>query len=211
MTLMETVVRSRILAVLTVDNADRAVPLARALLEGGISAMELTLRTPQALDSLGRIVREVPEMIAGAGTVITPDQARAVADLGAAFAVAPGANRRVLQAAQDAGLWFAPGIATASDIETALEFDCRLLKFFPAETSGGLKHLRNMAAPYKHLGIRFVPLGGINEGNAAAYLADPLIAAVGGSWIAPPDDIREERWDAITARARSAMLIAAAT
>jgi 2-dehydro-3-deoxyphosphogluconate aldolase/(4S)-4-hydroxy-2-oxoglutarate aldolase len=196
--------KAKIIAVLTIDNADHAVPLARTLLDGGVGAMELTLRTPQAMECLIRIVNEVPEMLAGVGTVIRSDQAFEAKKNGAAFAVSPGTNRRVLEAAREAGLFFAPGIVTPSDIEAALEYDCRLMKFFPAETSGGLPHLRSMAVPYSHLGVKFIPLGGINETNLKTWLADPLIAAVGGSWIAKPEEIRQADWETIRRRAQVA-------
>lgn len=196
---------SRIVAVLVIDSAADAIPLARALLAGGIAAMELTLRTPAALESLRRIRAEVPEMLAGAGTVLNPDQARQVFEAGAAFAVAPGLNPRVVAAARELGLPFAPGIATPSDIEGALELGCNWLKFFPASTLGGLKHLKNMAAPYLHLGVQFIPLGGITVDNMGEYLADPLIPAVGGSWLAPRDTIKAGNFTAITALAQAAV------
>jgi 2-dehydro-3-deoxyphosphogluconate aldolase/(4S)-4-hydroxy-2-oxoglutarate aldolase len=204
MTVEEKISKAKIIAVLTIDNAEKAVPLARTLLAGGIHAMELTLRTPQAMECLIRIVNEVPDMLAGVGTVIRPDQVLKAKTNGAAFAVSPGTNRNILKAAQDAGLFFAPGIATPSDIEAALEYDCRLMKYFPAETSGGLPHLRSMAAPYSYLGVKFIPLGGINEGNMKSYLADPLIAAIGGSWIAGREEISNGNWEPILARARTA-------
>ena len=166
--------------------------------------MELTLRTEAALGALRRIRAAVPEMLAGVGTVLTPAQADDAKYAGAEFAVSPGMNPRVVKAADDAGLPFAPGILTPSDIEQALECGCRMLKFFPAESSGGLAYLKAMAAPYLHLGVSFIPLGGVNEKNMASYLADPLIDAVGGSWLAPRDAIREGRWDEITALAKAA-------
>ena len=129
----------RLAAVVMIGESSQAVPLARALLAGGISAMELTLRTDAALEGLKRIVAEVPEMMVGAGTILTDAQVGEVMKAGAAFGVAPGTNARILEASREAGLPFAPGIATPSDIETALEFGCRLLKFFPAEAMGGLE------------------------------------------------------------------------
>lgn len=195
---------SGIVAVLVIDRAEDAAPLARALLAGGVDVMELTLRTPAALDALRCVKAEVAEMLVGAGTVLTPKQVREVKAAGADFAVSPGTNPRILAAAGEAGIPFAPGVATPSDIEQALEADCRMLKFFPAESMGGLSHLKAMAAPYLHLGVSFMPLGGLNEKNMGMYLADPLVAAVGGSWLAPRDAVREGRWDEITALARAA-------
>ncbi len=196
-----------IVAVLVVDRVEDAVPLAQALLKGGIDVMELTLRTPAALDALRTIRRDVPEMVAGVGTILTTDQVARVVEADAAFGVAPGLNPRILMAAREAGLSFAPGIVTPSDIEAALEFDCKLLKFFPAEPSGGLSFLKAMAAPYAHLGLKFVPLGGLNALNMASYLADPNIAALGGSWLAPRNLIKEGAWDRITALAVEARQI----
>ncbi len=193
-----------VIAVLVIDDAKQAVPLAKALLTGGVSVMELTLRTDAALDALKAIRAEVPEMLAGIGTILTPAQVTQVVQAGAAFGVAPGCNRRVLEAAQAEGLSFAPGICTPSDIETALEYGCRLLKFFPAETCGGLKHLESMAAPYQHLKLRYVPLGGLTVKNMTDYLASPLVSAVGGSWIAKRDTIKAGDWSAITKMAGEA-------
>jgi len=198
---------SGIVAVLIIDQVEDAVPLARALLDGGISSMELTLRTPAAMDALKAVLREVPEMLAGVGTVLTPAQVTEVKEAGAAFAVSPGTNPRVLAAAREAGLSFAPGIATPTDIETALEFGCRLLKFFPAESSGGLRFLQSAAAPYAHFDLRYIPLGGINAQNLASYAGDPLVAAVGGSWLAPKEKIAARDWQGITAVAAEAVEI----
>lgn len=202
--LLERITSSGVLAVLVIDDADDAVPLANALLAGGISAMELTLRTPAALDALRFIGSNVPDMLTGIGTVLTVEQVADAHEAGAAFAVAPGTNPRVIEAAQQRGLPFAPGIVTPSDIEQAIQLGCRELKFFPAETSGGLKHLKSMAAPYAHLGVRFVPLGGVNAENMTTYLADPFVMAVGGSWLATRDLIRDHQWDVITQNARQA-------
>ena len=196
-----------VLAVLVVDNAADAVPLAEALLAGGVSAMELTLRTAAALDALKAIRRAVPEMLVGIGTLLIPEQVRQVASEGAAFGVSPGFNRRVVEAAIESGLPFAPGIATPSDIEAALELGCRRLKFFPAEALGGLNYLRAMSPPYQHLGVKYLPLGGVGPKNLAEYISDPLIAAVGGSWLAPRDVIGAKDWQKIELSAREARSI----
>jgi 2-dehydro-3-deoxyphosphogluconate aldolase/(4S)-4-hydroxy-2-oxoglutarate aldolase len=194
-----------VVAVLVIDRAEDGVPVAEALIEGGVTAMELTLRTPAAMEALQRITAAVPQMLAGIGTILTPAQARDVAAAGAAFGVAPGVNPRVIEAALAAGLPFAPGICTPSDIERALEFDLRRLKFFPAEPSGGLKFLRSIAAPYAHLGVRYLPLGGLTLDNMAAYLGDPLVGGIGGSWLAPRDVIRDRQWHLIRDAARAAI------
>jgi 2-dehydro-3-deoxyphosphogluconate aldolase / (4S)-4-hydroxy-2-oxoglutarate aldolase len=201
--------RSGVVAVLVIDRAEDGPPVARALLEGGIAAMELTLRTPAAIDALKLIRAEVPDMLAGIGTIITTDQLESAISAGAAFGVAPGTNPRVLAAAKEMDFSFAPGILTPSDIETALEFGCKLLKFFPAEISGGLAYLKNISAPYAHLGLRYIPLGGLNSLNMASYLSDPLVAALGGSWIAPREVINRQDWAAIMGSAAQAAQLAA--
>ena len=205
MNIREVIEQKKIIAVLTIDDANDAIPVAKALSAGGVSAIELTLRTPAALESIRRIRAEVPEMLVAAGTVLKPEQVDEVVKAGAHFAVSPGINPRVVKAAKDAGLFFGPGIMTPSEIEQALEFDCTLLKFFPAGTTGGLKHLNAMAAPYKHLGVKFIPLGGITCANVREILSDKLIAAVGCSWLAKPDVIKAKQFDNITALAREAM------
>jgi len=194
-----------VVAVLMIDRVDDAVPVAEALLRGGVDAMELTLRTDAALPALELITGSVPEMLAGIGTIIKKEQVNQAKDSGAAFGVSPGTNIDIIKAAQDAGLPFAPGIMTPSDIERALPFGCEILKFFPAGSSGGIKHLKNIAAPYAHLGLKYVPLGGINQGNMKDYLKEDIIAAVGGSWIASRDLIDSGQWDQITSNASSAV------
>ena len=206
--LAESLSQTRVVAVIVIEKAKDAVPMANALIEGGVDAIELTLRTPVAIEAMKEIVKEVPEMSVGIGTVIEVEQVRRVHDEGAAFAVAPGINRKIIEEAIGLGLSFAPGVATPSDIETALEYGCRLLKFFPAEPIGGLPYIRSVAAPYAHLGIRYIPLGGINTTNLKEYLDDPLIAAIGGSWIAPKDLINQRDWNTITANSREAREIA---
>ncbi|PKQ61063.1 keto-deoxy-phosphogluconate aldolase [Labilibaculum filiforme] len=191
-----------IIAVLVIDELKHAVPVAQALLKGGVDAIELTLRTPVAMDAARLIKKEVPEINLGFGTVLTVDQVKAVADLGADFAVSPGCNPKVIAAAYKQGLSFAPGIMTPSDIEVAVEQGCRVLKYFPAETSGGMEHLTNMVAPYQYLGLTFIPLGGCNINNAPSYLESSLITAIGGSWVAKRPLIQAEDWDTITNNAR---------
>lgn len=186
-----------VIAVLIIDELKHAVPVAKALLEGGINAIELTLRTPVALDAAMAIKKEVPEMILGFGTVLTTEQVKAVVGIGADFAVAPGCNPRVIAEAYKNGLSFAPGIMTPSDIEIAVEQGCRILKYFPAETSGGMVNLKDMVAPYQYLGLKFIPLGGCNLGNARNYLESDLITAIGGSWIANRQLIQTENWETI--------------
>lgn len=194
--------RRGVIAVLMIDELEAAVPVAQALLRGGVDAMELTLRTPVALQALQRIRAEVPEMVAGVGTILNGAQVQAAQAAGAAFGVSPGLNPRTVAEARRLGLPFAPGVCTPTDVELALEGGSSLLKFFPCEPCGGLPYLRSIAAPFAHLGVQFVPLGGVDAGNAEVYLREPLIAAIGGSWLAPRDLIRRQDWAAIEANAR---------
>ncbi|HBJ85238.1 MAG TPA: keto-deoxy-phosphogluconate aldolase [Verrucomicrobiales bacterium] len=193
-----------VIAVLMIDRADDAVPLARALLAGGVDCIELTLRTDAALESLRRIRAEVPEMVVGVGTILTPKQVNDAKEAGASFGVAPGMNPRVVAEAKRIGLPFAPGVCTPTDIELALEAGCKVLKFFPSEPSGGLIYLRSIVAPFAHLGVQFIPLGGVSAANAANYLKEPSVLALGGSWLAPKDLIIRSGWQAITTLAREA-------
>jgi 2-dehydro-3-deoxyphosphogluconate aldolase/(4S)-4-hydroxy-2-oxoglutarate aldolase len=200
--IIKTIDNAGVIAVLVIDEVKHAVPLAKALLAGGVDTIELTLRTPVAMDAARAIKNEVPEINLGFGTVLTVQQVKAVAELGADFAVSPGCNPKVIEAAREQGLSFAPGIMTPSDIEMAIEQGCRVLKYFPAESSGGIKHLANMVAPYQYLGLKFIPLGGLSMTNAASYLESSLITAIGGSWIARRPLIQAENWEAITQNAK---------
>ena len=191
-----------IIAVLIIDEVKHAVPVAKALLAGGVDAIELTLRTPAAIESAKAIKKEVPEISLGFGTVLTVDQVKAVVDVGADFAVSPGCNPKIIREAQKHGLSFAPGIMTPTDIEIAVEQGCRILKFFPAETSGGMKHLESMSAPYNYLGLKFIPLGGCKMNNAPSYLQSELITAIGGTWVAKRALIQSEDWGTITNNAK---------
>ncbi len=199
--------KARLAAVLTIKHPDDAIPVARALLDGGVSVIELAFRTLQAAEAMRRIRENVPEITIGAGTILNPQQVKDAAAVGAAFGVAPGCNPRTIRAAEDYGLPFAPGVATPTDIEIAVENHCNVLKFFPAETSGGLAHLHNLATPFAHLGLRYLPLGGINAGNLATYLQSPLVVCVGGSWLAKPEIIQRRDWETIRRNAAAAMSI----
>jgi len=200
--IIQKIEQSGVIAVLVIDELKHAVPLAKSLLAGGVDSIELTLRTPVALEAARLIKNEVPEMSLGLGTVLTTKQVKAAAELGVDFAVAPGCNPNVIEAAHEYGLSFAPGIVTPSDIEIAIERGCRILKYFPAEISGGMNYLANIAGPYKYLGLKFIPLGGLNINNAGSYLNSPMIIAIGGSWIAKRPMIQAEAWDEITKNAR---------
>lgn len=200
--------KSAVIAVLVVDAAEDGPLLARALLRGGVDSMELTLRTPAAFGALELIVAQVPGMLAGVGTILSGEQVRQAKDKSAAFGVSPGLNPKVVRAARKAGLPFAPGIATPSDIEGAWELGCPVMKFFPAEPSGGLSYLKSINAPYAHLGISYIPLGGLNAANFVSYLECPEVLAVGGSWIATRELVRARDWDAISRNAEAAVALA---
>ena len=191
-----------IIAVLIIDEVKNTIPLAKALIEGGVAVIELTLRTPGALDAAKIIKKEFPEVTLGFGTVLTVDQVKAVVDVGADFAVSPGCNPKIIVEAYKQGLSFAPGVMTPSDIEIAIQEGCRILKFFPAETSGGLKHLESMSAPYNYLDLKFIHLGGCNINNAADYLRSDLIIAIGGSWVAKRNLIQSKDWNSIKSNAK---------
>jgi 2-dehydro-3-deoxyphosphogluconate aldolase/(4S)-4-hydroxy-2-oxoglutarate aldolase len=204
---VDRIAKSGIIAVLVIDDVRDAVPVAQTLLDNGIGGMELTLRTDAAIESLRAIRAAVPEMFAGVGTILTKAQVKLAKDNGAAFGVAPGYNREVVAAAIAAGLPFAPGIATPSEIEGALSQGCRLLKYFHAEGMGGVEYLKGINAPYKHLGLKYIPLGGVSLANLRQYLAFKDIIAIGGSWIAPQELIKAKDWAAIARNAREASAI----
>jgi 2-dehydro-3-deoxyphosphogluconate aldolase/(4S)-4-hydroxy-2-oxoglutarate aldolase len=194
-----------VVPVVAIDSVEAALPLADALLEGGLPVVEITFRTPAAAAAIERICRARPEMLVGAGTVVTADNLRAAVDCGARFGVAPGLNREIVAAAQRAGMLFIPGICTPSEIEQGLALGCPLLKFFPGEACGGAEMLKAMMAPYAHFGLRYMPSGGVKLANFAAYLAIENVDAVGGTWIATKQDLAEGNWGVIRDRCREAV------
>lgn len=201
----ERLTRRPLVPVIVIDHEEDAEPLAEALLAGGLDLIEVTFRTAAAPAALRRILRRFPEMLVGAGTVVTPEQVERCLDLGVSFGVAPGFNPETVRRFQEAGVPFMPGVASPTEIEAAYARGCRLLKFFPAEAAGGTKLLRAMAGPYDSLGIRFCPTGGISLDNMNEYLALPQVFAVGGSWLASSRQIAEKRWDVITRQTREAL------
>ena len=192
----------RVVPVMTIDRLADAVPLARALVAGGIRLLEVTLRTPVGLAAAAAIMAEVPGAVVGIGTVLTPaDLDRAVA-IGARFALSPGATPALLDAAAEAPIPFLPGVATASDLMAAMACGFGTVKFFPAAAGGGIPALRALAGPFP--AARFCPTGGISAANAAEWLALPNVAAVGGSWLTPARDVASGAWEAIETLARAA-------
>lgn len=194
-----------VVPVIAIENADHALPLADALLEGGLAVAEITFRTAAAAHVIEKLADRRPELLVGAGTVLSVEQASRALSAGAAFALAPGFDPVVVDAATRAGLPFAPGIMTPSDISLAVSHGCRLMKFFPASPAGGPSMLKNIAAPFAHLGLRFVPTGGVSPKTMGDWLEMPEIAAVGGTWIARTSDIADGHWAEISARARAAI------
>lgn len=196
--------KAGVVPVVVLDKAEDAVPLGRVLLDNGIDVIEVTCRTPAAMDAITALARELPNLLVGAGTVLTTEAVARVADAGAKFMVAPGCNDDVVRAGLKAGLAVTPGVMTPSEIERAYGLGCTLLKFFPAGAAGGVPMLKALTGPYGHLGLRFIPTGGVNADNLADYLALPCVAAVGGSWIVKRDLIADHNWDEIARRVQAA-------
>lgn len=194
--------RAPVMPVVTIRDAAKAAPLARALAAGGLAAIEITLRTPQALEAIARVAREVPESLPGAGTVLTAADLAAAAAAGAAFAVSPGATPALLAAAKAGSLPFLPGVASASELMAAREAGFTAFKLFPAAQSGGVGFLKALGGPFAT--AVFCPTGGIDLAGAPAYLALSNVACVGGSWVAPEALIEAGDFVAIEGLAREA-------
>jgi 2-dehydro-3-deoxyphosphogluconate aldolase/(4S)-4-hydroxy-2-oxoglutarate aldolase len=192
-----------VIPVLTIERLEDAVPLAKALVAGGVRVLEVTLRTPVAVDAAKAIMASVPEAVVGIGTILNADDLARAEALGASFGISPGVTPDLLKAAAASSLPLAPGIATASELMLALAHGFSLVKFFPAESSGGIKGLRALAGPFPD--VRFCPTGGIGEANAASWLAEPNVVAVGGSWLCPAADMRAGNWAGITAMCERTM------
>lgn len=193
---------SPVMPVVVIDDAGHAEPLARVLLASGIKTIEVTLRTPAALDAIRAIAKSAPEMIVGAGTVLTADDLSAAIDAGARYALSPGGTSKLLKAARKASIPFIPGVATSSEIMRGRELGYRCFKFFPAEQLGGVAALKAQAGPLPD--IRFCPTGSITLEKAPAYLALDNVLCVGGSWIAPAEKIKAQDWASIENAAKQA-------
>ncbi|MEV7070684.1 bifunctional 4-hydroxy-2-oxoglutarate aldolase/2-dehydro-3-deoxy-phosphogluconate aldolase [Streptomyces sp. NPDC091972] len=191
-----------VVPVVVVQDASDAVPLARALVAGGLPAIEVTLRTPVALDAIRAIAGEVPDAVVGAGTVLTPEQVRDAVAAGSRFLVSPGWTDVLLEAMRGAGVPFLPGVSTASEVVALLERGVTEMKFFPAEAAGGTAYLRSLAGPLPQ--ARFCPTGGIGPGNAPEYLSLPNVGCVGGTWMLPADAITARDWARVERLAREA-------
>ncbi|MBD9454996.1 bifunctional 4-hydroxy-2-oxoglutarate aldolase/2-dehydro-3-deoxy-phosphogluconate aldolase [Rhizobium sp. RHZ02] len=198
--------RARILPVVVIEQAADAVPLAKALLAGGLGVAEITFRTAAASEALSRIRDEVPNMLLGAGTVLTQSHLLAARDAGAQFIVTPGFNPAIVEASQSAGLPIVPGVNNPTGVEQAMSLGLKTVKFFPAEPSGGVPFIKALSGPYPE--IRFVPTGGIGPGNLANYLALQAVVACGGSWMVDTKLVRDGRFDEITRLTAEAVALA---
>jgi 2-dehydro-3-deoxyphosphogluconate aldolase/(4S)-4-hydroxy-2-oxoglutarate aldolase len=201
----ETLQETGVVSILVIQEAEDALRVGEALIAGGLPAMEITFRTEAARDGIDRLVREFPEALVGAGTVLTVDNLVAARDAGAQFVVTPGLNPTIVEKAVDIRLPIFPGIMTPSDVERGLAFGLDTLKFFPAETAGGVGMLKALAGPYSHTGVRFIPTGGIHSANLMDYLAVPIALACGGTWIAPKNLVEARDWKSIEENARKAV------
>lgn len=203
LTAAEILKNNPIVPVVVLDKEEDGVPLAHALLEGGIRLIEITLRTAAGIKAISRIAKEVPEIIVGAGTVLTPDQYKHAIDAGAQYIISPGLTPKMAEAAAKYPHVFLPGVATPSECMLALEHTITLLKFFPASVIGGTPLLKQFASVFS--GLKFVPTGGIDAKNAKEYLSLPNVVSVGGSWVAPKDAIAAGDWKKITQLAKEGL------
>ena len=207
MDVVETLRSAGIIPVIVIDDEANAVPLARALVSGGLPVLEVTFRTAVAAAAIAKIRAEVPDAVVGAGTLLMREQVKAAKEAGAVFGVAPGFDPVIVAQAQEIGLPMVPGIATASELSQALTAGVPMVKFFPAEAAGGVKMIKNLLGAFRFTGVKFMPTGGINAENVKDYLAVPEIVACGGTWIVPKDAVAVNDWDRITALAKEAAAI----
>jgi 2-dehydro-3-deoxyphosphogluconate aldolase/(4S)-4-hydroxy-2-oxoglutarate aldolase len=205
MNIQQRIASRRILSAAVIASPSHAVPLANALLAGGLDVMEVTFRNPHAAECIRRIRAEVPRMCVGAGTLLTLGQLDEARTAGAQFGVSPGFNPTVVRAAVDRNFLFIPGVLTPGEMEQSLELGCPWVKFFPAAAAGGVDFIKAVAAPYAHTSLRLIPLGGVTEQTLADYLALPLVVAVGGSWLTDRELAAAERWNDITELTRRAL------
>ena len=195
----------KIVPVLVLNDVDSGLKMCEVLAECGLPAAEITFRTTAAEAVIKAAASRFPELYLGAGTILNTHDLHRAFDAGAKFAVAPGFNPTIVKEAVANGFAFAPGVCTPSEVEQAMEFGCRFLKFFPAEASGGVNFLKSLIAPYKHLGVRFMPTGGVSTANVEEYLKLKEVVAVGGTWLGKSSDIEAGNWDAIRNAVRAAV------
>ena len=207
MDIVEKLGEAGVIPVIVIEREEQAVPLAEALVKGGLPVLEVTFRTTAAAGAIAAIRRAVSDAVVGAGTLLSVEQLRAAVEAGAAFGVAPGFDPAVVAAAKAEGLPFCPGVATASELSQALGAGCRLVKFFPAEASGGVKMIKNLLGAFRFTGVRFMPTGGIGPANLADYLAVPEVACCGGTWVVPKDALAAGDWTAVERLASDAAAV----
>ena len=205
MNIAETLQAVRIVPVIVIEDASKAVDVAKALVKGGLNVLEVTFRTAAAEAAIRAIRAEVPEAIVGAGTLISKEQLHAAKAAGAVFGVAPGFDAAVVAESQRIGMPFVPGIATASELTCALNAGLQVVKFFPAEAAGGIKYIKNLLGAFRFTGVKFMPTGGINLANMKDYLSVKEVAAIGGSWLVPKEAVAESCWEEITRLAAEAV------
>ena len=194
-----------IIPVIKINDATKAAPLAKALIDGGLNAAEVTFRTAAAEDAIRAIANAYPDMLVGAGTVLTIEQAQRALDAGAKFIVSPGFNPKVVKWCLDNGVTPLPGCTTPSEIEQALELGLKVVKFFPADVYGGIKAIKALSAPFGQ--VKFLPTGGVSEANLYEFAANKSVIAVGGSWVCKKDDIINHDWEKITTLSSNAVRI----
>ena len=195
---LERILKKRLIPAVTIHNAEDALPLAEAMLRANLDVIEITFRTAAAEEAIRHIAERYPQMLLGAGTILSMDQLSRAADAGCRFTVAPGFRAELVAAAHDRRVLHVPGTITPTEIEEAMAAGCKLLKFFPADAMGGARMLKAYSGPYGHTGVKFAPTGGINSSNASEFLAMPIVGAVGGSWMAPEKLIKERNWAEIS-------------
>ena len=206
----ESFLKQRLVCVAVIDKVDDAVPLAEALIAGGLNCIEVTFRTAGAAESIARIRKALPQAVVGAGTLLTADNVKVAVDAGAQFGVSPGLSEAVSNVAHEFRFPLFPGVITPTEVMAAMELGWKHLKFFPAETFGGVNALKALAGPFGHTGVMFIPTGGITAATLPNYLAVPQVAAIGGSWMAEKKLVVEKDWAKITVLTVEAMKIIAA-
>lgn len=195
--ILKTLLKFRVIPVIAIEDSDKALHLADALMEGGLPLAEITFRTDAAAKVISVLSKERPELLVAAGTILTIDQLKQARDYGALFGVAPGVDIKVIEEALKMGFPFIPGIMTPSEVSVCLNYQLLLLKFFPAESAGGVKHLKSIIAPFAHTGVKFTPTGGVNKENYKSYLEISQVISVGGTWMATKEDITAGNWSKI--------------
>ncbi len=207
MTLKERIGDLGVVSILVIDDVDEALRVGEALMKGGLPSMEITFRTEAAFEGIRALVKNFPEALVGAGTILTDDNLLLAQDAGAQFVVTPGLSPLVVERAIEIGMPMYPGVMTPGDVERGLGYGLDILKFFPAGEAGGVGMMKALSGPYAHTGVQFIPTGGVNSNNLSDYLSLPIVLACGGTWIASKDRIKNGDWDGIEATAKETVEI----